>query len=414
MNAAARSLLAHHIAKDVSKSWPYASLIGMEILCRTYASAPALTERALLSLLAPERLALFPHGDLYNLSRNIKHLDSEGASVVRHLFEASFAAEPATGQWEELGSAIMGMRMQTSDQWNSIHHALAEYYETSSGTDVALMTEAACIAWNAVVRRRTSQRGKKQQAVGRIQFRGVLCELVEDYGHIWNRSHENEENRILSHFEKLLREWAAASDTTRLNTALDRFAVRNRTSLLWTVFLEIGAEHPPTLGILLESVLNEPLFLTHLDYAHGGTALFGALHKAGNATQRMRLEKLILNLPKNIQLGKGQRHRPIPSWVEHSQNRLLGALEESKIMRQSVQDLRRARQAVNPVPENLKRKPSSAEYVMVSDEEELARQGISLTDSTSKEMLRLREALKPFQKDDKNKVDLKKSNAIGR
>ena len=42
---------------------------------------------------------------------------------------------------------------------------------------------------------------------------------------------------------------------------------KQHTSLLWSVFLEAGAEYPSTLGVLLESILDEPVFLTHPDYA---------------------------------------------------------------------------------------------------------------------------------------------------
>src|SRR5206468_2518154 len=113
---------------------------------------------------------------------------------------------------------------------------------------------------------------RDKRVLATIAFRGVQCDLIEDYSHIWGREFEYEEKRILSHFEKLLRGWAAAGDTPRLNTALDRFAVRNRTSLMWSVFMEVGAEYPATLGVLLADVLNKSIFLTHSDYAYGATA----------------------------------------------------------------------------------------------------------------------------------------------
>lgn len=121
-----------------------------------------------------------------------------------------------------------------------IHYVLAEYFESRTGDDAALMTEAVCIAWNAVVRRRSNRRNRDEYVLASIGLRGTRCDLVEDYSHIWGRDFEHEENRILSHFEKLLREWAAAGDGARLNAALDAFARRNRTSLMWSVFMEAG------------------------------------------------------------------------------------------------------------------------------------------------------------------------------
>src|SRR5208283_2535544 len=105
------------------------------------------------------------------------------------------------------------------------------------------------------------------------------------------REFEYDENRMLSHFEKLLRKWASGNDQGSLNLALNRFALRNRASLMWNVFMEIGAEYATTLGVMLEGVLNESLFLTHPDYVYGGTALLGGLHKAGDVLLRERMEK---------------------------------------------------------------------------------------------------------------------------
>jgi hypothetical protein len=406
LNAAARGLLARHVAKEVAKGWRYAALVAIEALCKTFTAAPLESEHALLSLLTPERLGQFPHDDLHDLANSLRYLGVNGETVVLRLFEAAFSAEPEPGEWEQRGSAIMGMQFQTSDQWNGIHYTLAGYYEARAGNNAALMTDAVCIAWNAVVRRRAARRNREEHVLATIQFRGVACELIEDYSHIWGREFEHEENRILSHFEKLLREWSAAGDAARLNTALDCFVARNRTSLMWTVFMEAGAEHPLTLGVLLEGVLDESLFLTHLDYSYGSTALLGALHKTGDTARRERLERLILDLPKSARLHKDEPREPTPSWVEHAQNRLLGALEEPNIVLGTVRDLWRERQeakalAANPRPEG----PRVTSHTL-SDAEVVEQSGISLKDPANEEMFRLREALKPFLGRDNKKIDL--------
>lgn len=157
LNAAARGLLDHHVSKDVSKGWRYAALTGIETVCKTFDLAPTESERALISLVTPQRLAHFPQEDLFELAHQIKHLNSSGEDVVLRLFEAAFSAGPKPGDWQNFGGAIMPMRMQTSDHWNSIHYSLAGYYEGRDGTNAALMTELACIAWRAVVCRRTTR-----------------------------------------------------------------------------------------------------------------------------------------------------------------------------------------------------------------------------------------------------------------
>ena len=292
LNRAGRALMANYVAKPVRQGWRYAVSVAVETICRTFSVAPAETESALLSLLTPERLAQFPHDDLLELARNLKHLGDGGNTVVIRLFEAAFAAEPETGQWQDFGTAILPLRIQSSDEWKSIHYLLAEYYEAQTGNNAGLMTDAACIAWNATVWRRADQHDRTLPIVAAVLFRGKSCELVEDHSHNWERSWEHEENRILTHFEKMLREWSATGDIVQLNGVLDRFAARNRTSLMWTVLMEAGAEYPATLGALLGDLLDEPIFLTHLDYAYSATCLLGALHKAGDTAAREHLERL--------------------------------------------------------------------------------------------------------------------------
>jgi hypothetical protein len=396
LNVAGRRLLAHHVSQNVAKERQYPGRTAIETICRTFTTAPAESEHALLSLLAPERLEKFPHLDLHDLADNLRHLGSGGDAVVLGLFKAAFAAGPARGQYEATGSRIMSMSFQTSDQWNMVHYALAGYYEARNGENAALMTEAACIAWNAIVRRRVGRRGGADHILATIRFRGAVCDLIEDYSHIWGRGFEREENRILSHFEKLLRGWAAAGDTARLNAALDRLAVCNRTSVMWGGVLEAGVQNPSALGPLLQGVLNEPVFLTHPDYAYAGTALLASLHKAGDATQRERLERLILDLPRNVRLENEADRNPTPSWVEYAQNRLLGALEEPNIVLGTVRDLRRDRQTAEPLPVNRKPEQPSVRFGGLSTEQEFDRRGINPKTPANQEMLRLREALKPF------------------
>ncbi|MBI2841255.1 MAG: hypothetical protein HYX75_23295 [Acidobacteria bacterium] len=403
LNAVGRRLLAHHVAKPVPKGWPYAVQVGVEAICRTFKNAPAESERALLTLLTPERVAKFPHDDLRVLADNLKRLDAGGDAVVIRLFEAAFAGEPQTGQWERIGTPIIPIAAQTSDQWKTLHYELAGYYAARTGENAALMTEAACIAWNAAARRQEGQMSREPRVVATIQFRGVSCELVEDYSHIWGREFEHEENSILRHFEKLLREWAASSDATRLSTALDCFARRNRTSLMWTVFMEVAAEHPSTLGVQLEGGLSEPLFLTHPDYYPAAVSLFSSLHRSGDAAQRERLEKLVLDLPKNVRLREGEKGDPMPSWVMHAQNRLLGALEEPNILSGAVRDLWRERRIADAFPANQESRRSDAGVVWSVG---VARRDSELKKPANKELLHLREALGPFLVCDDKKFDI--------
>ena len=328
-------------------------------------------------------------------------LSAEGDAVVLRLFEAAFDSEPKPGEWEQFGSVIMPMTIQTSDQWNHIHYSLAQYYESCSATNAELMAEAACIAWNAVVRRRRDE----AKVIASIQFRGVQCELIEDYSHISDRSFENEENRILSRFETLLREWATAGDMARLECALDGLAKRNRSALMWALVMEAGAEHPATLGALLTNVLVEPTILANPDYAYGAALLLGALHAAAESPLRQTLESLVFDLPKNIRLRPGERRSPMSSRVEYAQDRLLSELKESNIVIPKVAKLWRSRNAKQELKPRRRSKGNDFEWDSLSNEERFERQGVSLKDPVNKELFDLQESLKPFLPADGAKFD---------
>jgi hypothetical protein len=407
LNVAARGVLAHHVAKEVAKGWRYAARTAIETLCLTFSAAPAESEASLHSMLTPQRLIQFPQWDLFDFANQVKHLGSAGDTTVLSLFEAAFSTEPTSGEWENFGGAIMPMRMQSSDNWNSIHYSLAEYYQKRPGKNAGLMTDIACIAWNAAVRRHGEQRERAENIRAKFRFRGVECELVEDYGHIWGRQYEHEENRILSRFETLLDEWAAAGDAERLHLALDRLAARNRTSLMWGVFMRAGAKYPVTLGGELEPLLSESLFLTHSDYCYAGTLLFAALHKAGDAAQRERLERLILDLPQTGRLLRDEPREPMPSWLEFSQNTLLGALDEANIVLPAVRVLRKERAEQKALPINREPEGIRVTSASSSDEELVERRGINLKDPANARLFQLREALKPFMKRDGGKVEVR-------
>src|SRR5262245_19995718 len=128
LNAAARALLRSHVSKPVSQGWRYSAKVAIDTICKTYTAAAHESASALQELMTPERLAQFPHDDLFDLAHAIKYLGPDGDVIVLRLFEAAFEAEPEPGKWEQFGSAILPMRIQTSDQWNSVHYSLAEYH----------------------------------------------------------------------------------------------------------------------------------------------------------------------------------------------------------------------------------------------------------------------------------------------
>ncbi len=409
LNEAARALIANHVSKPVAEGWPYAARVGIETICQTFSTDPAASEAVLLSLLQPERLSHFPHNDLSDLAHNFGRLPPQGETVVVRLFEAAFAAEPPPGTWGNFGGRILPMRIQSSDEWNQIHYLLAEYYTSRKGDQAATLTEAACIAWNATVQRRERRneitKSAKFPVLSVFNFRSKSVSLIQDYSHIWERNFEPEENRILSHFESLLDGWAASSNRARLRQVVNRFLDRNQTSLMWNVFMEVGARHPHTLGVLLAEALDESVFLTNPDYRHAATLLLKALHKTSGTKRRLQLENYVLDLPNKIRLPRGTRRKALTEFVERAQNRALAAFDEQNISSKQALSLFRKRRSEQALVFDIATPgPRITEHIL-SEEEIAQRRGIDLKAVANKQMLLLREALKPFLPDSPTAFD---------
>jgi len=407
LNSAARTLLAHHATKPVHQGWAYAGMVAIEAVCLTFAAAPAESEAALLSLLTPERLKEFPHEDLGEIAEHLKDLPAAGAEVVRRVYQAAFAANPEPGRWRQMGTRILPMTVQTSDDWNLVHHRLAAHFEQSGGADSAVLTEAACCAWRAVYRRRNEKPGRKNFPAAVVTFRGKACELRADYSHIAQRSFENEENRILTRWEALLRQWAAEADPARLHAALDRFAACNPPALLWSLLMEAGTEHPATLGRLLVDLLDEPVLLTHFDYLYAAADLLGALHQSGDRALRAHLETVVLELPVRAPLRKGEQRVPVPEWLQAAQDRALGKLQEVNLVRPEALALWRARKAANALEKHGRPEGFRMTSRTISDREHIEQAGVDLERPANAEMFKLREDLKALLPRDNKPLEVK-------
>ena len=395
LNAAGRNLLAACLTPAASMRQRYSLNVAVVAICQSFAVAPAESREALLALLTEERLKTFPHHELSQLARSLHHLGREGDDIVLRLFDAVFTREQKPGDWENRGSILMSMRLQTSDLWNSIRHTLADYYGRLEGKNADLLTELACIVLNTTSRRSDDEADTDFALLTTISFRGVTCPLVEDFASFRGYSFDPNLEAITSHFRESLRVWAAV-DPTRLDAALDRLARCARNSSMWSIFLELGAEHPESLGAKLEPVLAEPIFQIHEDYRYAGVELFGALHRKGDRDQRQRLEQLILTLPDRYHPWREADDALVERWFTAARKRLLGTLRDGDIVLDAIRKMKTEQETAGPLPTN-ERPPGIETFSHTfTDEETMEERGIKLAEPANAEMFRLRDELKHF------------------
>ena len=367
--------------------------VAITAICQSFDAAPTDSRAALLALLTPERLReRSPHRALSQLADGLHHLGPNGDEIVRRLFETVFTREQEPGDWEERGTMLSSMLLQTSDLWNSIRHTLASYYKKRDGTDADLLTELACIVLNKIPHRSDDATDSKLAVLAAIPFCSVTCELVEDFASFHGHGFDLDHDAIFSRFRELLQGWAAANDQPRLDAMLNRFARDCRNSSMWSLVLQAGAKYPDSFGVLLESVLNEPAVLIHADYVYAGVELFGALHRAGKRNQRLRLERLILTLHERFRPWREVDDAQVERWITETRRRLLGTLHDANIILKATRVMKAAAPTVSNEPFG----GFDFESHPVSDAELMERLGIDMAEPANGEMFRLREELKRF------------------
>ncbi|MBL9146684.1 MAG: hypothetical protein JNM99_23580 [Verrucomicrobiaceae bacterium] len=358
LNEAGRHLLSHHLTKPVNRGWRYVAATATRAICRTFDCQRVESERMLLAIMATERVALFPHEDLFDLAHEIKHLGPHGDAVVKRLFDVSFSTAPNSGEHRTSGSLILPFRTETRQDWELNRYSLAEYYQGADKMDPGLAATLVCIAWNAVEERqgrRWSRPSKCFQAT--FTIRGTECELKSDGSSNLGRQFEHEENTILNSFEQRLHHWCDDADRPALEAVVDTLARENRSAVVWQTVLEIASQHVAELGELLEEAVHEPLMLTMPDYRYGAVALFAALHRAGDKKRRIRLERTLLGLPRTTPLRCEDQREPTPEWIIYVQDIILGELDGTNIALAETLTLWRTRQAAGELRRN--RQPSS-------------------------------------------------------
>jgi hypothetical protein len=410
LNIASRSLLAGHLKKQVNRGWNYLAIVAIEGICHTFASAPRESEALLLEMMTDNRVSQFPQEELFRLSHHIQYLINGGEKVILRLFECAFGFRPEPGQWQQFGTMIMPMQIQSRDRWHSIQYSLANFFVTLNSENVELTTGAACLVANSCVRSIESRYGEPPQDAPLVQFRNRTCALIEDMSSHSARgrfSIHYEEDRVIAHFESLLEIWCKARDSDRISSMLDIFAEKNRSALLWSVLFNLGATHPQTLGYLFLPIIAETKFFTCRDYSHAATRLLGALHGHGDAATREKLETFILDLPALADLWLEESRTPTPPRLEYVQNRLLGTLQAANIVLQPVRDLFFERHAANVIVPNSPPERVSVISHEYTEDEALERRGIHVQDSTNRKLVELSKALQTSFPDDKAQFDLK-------
>jgi hypothetical protein len=354
LNQAAGRLMSLHASKEVLDGWRYAARAAIQIVCQTFELRPEGSLDSLRLLLKPERLVQFPHWDLLSLSANIEFLPTAADPLVRTLYEVVFNREPESDELENVGNKLLGLYAKTKDNWEGVRYSLAKAFEKRGVDNPALITHVVCLVWAARDLKEWRDHERSNTALKKelgevfdsaftdllplasLFFRGVECSLPEVHRRLSGSSPESNSGRILRRFGQWLDHWCQTGNAGALDIVLDSVARKDTSAEVWQCLLEKGATYPNLLGIQLQPLLKEPLFLDHYHYGHEAMNLFGSLHKAGDAPKREELEKIVMMMDYDIQ------------------DTLLGVLDESDLVLPELKELRHERIQEGELPKNLK------------------------------------------------------------
>lgn len=350
LNQAARRLMSLHASKAVQDGWRYAARTAIQVLCQTFELKPEDSLNALLLLLKPERLDLFPHWDLLSLSENIISLPTAADALVETLYETVFNRELKSDEDENIGNRLLGLYTKAKDNWEGVRYSLAKAFEQRKVDNPALITHVVCTVWaardlkewrlNAALKidlgEAHASASTEPLPLASFFFRGVECSFPEAHRLLSRPGPESKAGRILRRFEQWLDHWCQTGDPGALDIVLDSVASKTSSAEVWQCLLEKGATYPDLLGVQLQPLLKEPFLLNHYHYSHEAMNLFGSLHKSGDAQKSEWLEKIVLTLDGN------------------TQDTLLGVLDEADLLMTEVKKLRQERLQGGDLPKNLK------------------------------------------------------------
>jgi hypothetical protein len=316
-------------------------LTALRVLCQTADAAPAETDAALRPLL--EKRFAEEYGDrvYWVLAEKMKCLVRVLPELVRDFYIAVFANETAAEGWDSLGnSKIMPMQIKRSDNYNLARHRLhgdfAVFFHAAP-----VEATVAVVRFMPLFRAREHPRASGEKDVRRsFRFRNRSCHLVEDFSSIWAADSSIGIDDAVAVVRALRNGWvdlAKAGKFAELERIFDVLAKQAELAVLWRTLLDAGARVPDSLGIRISALLAERAILLGMDTHHPATSLLGGVFKHLSKTERAKIERAIVGLPKSRWKDRDGKIHTEDTW----RGRYLNQLNPRLMVTKGAKELRR-------------------------------------------------------------------------
>jgi DNA replication protein DnaC len=266
LGAAARLLLrnATHDWKNHRNYDQGAVVSGIQAIARTFETAKSESEVALEALLAPDRVAVYGHIELFRFAIETKHLIASAPQLVHKLYLAAYCAPlPSREEISHIGSSkILSLTSNKRQDIEGVQYQLeghlGEYLQAAP--TIAIKTVIDILDYRIPAEHRI----KDDTPIDTFEFLNCTARFREDLSAIWwtpSGSHNRGEEKLLDIVLRTLLELDEIGSTHAVETIIINVVQFNVWASLWSVLLIAGQSRPATIGRAVLPLLRVPSVL---------------------------------------------------------------------------------------------------------------------------------------------------------
>lgn len=383
-------------------------IAGLETVSRTFESDPAVSAALLRRCLEPQHVLAYGHEELFRLAQEVDRLIPHAPDLVEEMFNAAFTHyDPSEEKTWAMASRILPLTSTRRQDFDMARHSFASKYKQFLEAAPLNATSVLINAVNTYVAERDEQRYLRLERVHgqskneeqqpdeeRFEFAGQHAFIRTDYSEIWDNGgayRDDEPLKMLDRFQSYLEQISADNEHAGERSQLLNLIVQeNRNAVFWRRFLNIGTNHPDTLGYEIRSLAWAMPILMSYDTTRVVGDFIKVIFSKLSSEEKQRIEQTIVSIPNSV--DSEQREG-----AEHRRNRLLGCLPKDTLVTEEAKAIIAHLEAEDNVPSN---EPLNRGGGVISraytDEDYLKDQGVPIEEEQNRHVLNLSQPAKTF------------------
>jgi hypothetical protein len=230
LGVAARALLACGLSDDARSSLTPA---GIDLVGKTYSTAPDASRALFQRLLAPKRLLTHGHAEAPAIARVIEHVANGDPEFARDIYKAIYGFTVTENLETNMGdSQIIPLRSSARQDYDMARYALSEYLPTFLQAHPSIASDAVVDAVEGyVAREHKIGEGRIDQT---FEVGGRTVRIRDDWSHIWAHDPDKTYGHDADTLLRLLMTHLTETDEAQAVTLIDRIIARSGLAVLWS------------------------------------------------------------------------------------------------------------------------------------------------------------------------------------